>query len=226
MRFRNANIPSPNELLLGLGIDPSKATEHKITEAIERLSRPPQEITDDVQCFAHQLSSEESPTFVPIDTAAWAEPNECFAAVEKKIEQEGGQTVCGWAIVEWPNIKLEAEFHAVWRSEEGELVDVSVRPRDHEVTLFVPAHGIEYTGKMVPSRFYKLWNSEVVQEWIDLHTEKTELENRYFSDGRFDVTACAKSGDLERLNSLEAYSSRILMPLMLKHHFSVNCGNE
>jgi hypothetical protein len=223
MRFRNANVPSVDELLSGLGLDPRPATSPPdFFATVDSLTRPPQEITEDVQSFARQLSPDRQTCFVPIDTAAWAESNECFAAVEKKIEQDGGEMVHGWGIAEWPNIRLVAEFHVVWRSEEGELLDVSVHPPEHETTLFVPAQEVEYTGKLVPSRFYKLWESDVLDEWRDLHQEQVEIRNRNFHDGVTVLIAGQDAKDHERFHELERYRKSILLPLVLERHFCVN----
>lgn len=223
MRFRNASVPSVDELLSGLGLDPPPATSPPdFFATVDSLTRPPEEITDDVQSFARQLSPEKQPSWVPINTAAWAEPKECFAAVGKKIEQDGGEMVHGWGIVEWPNIRLVAEFHAVWRSEEGELLDVAVRPPKHETTLFVPAQEVEYTGKLVPNKFYKLWKSDVLDEWRDLHKEQVEIRNRNFYNGVTVLISGQDAKEQERFQELERYRKSVLLPLLLQRHFCVN----
>lgn len=67
-----------------------------------------------------------------------AKPGECFWNVKAKVEQDGGRIELGRIIWEWPGILLNAEAHAVWVSEERELVDVTPKPDGETKILFVP----------------------------------------------------------------------------------------
>lgn len=219
-KYRNSPVPSIEELLTGLGLDPDEATLEDLFSAVEGLTEPPSEVTSDVQRLAKQLSPDKSPELIPIKTASWAVKNECFAAVEEKVKRHGGTLVYGWDIAEWPNIKLEAEFHAVWRSPAGSLIDVSCRSEEHAMFLVDPKR--EYSGKSIPNHFHPLCKSDVVEEWFALHEEKMAIEIRHTQDGLFNATACAEAGQWERLQQLDRYKINQLLPLMLKLHFEKN----
>jgi len=55
--------------------------------------------------------------------------DDCFPIVAEQVAAEGGQQVFGWALWELPGVFIEAEFHSVWQSPAGELVDIVPRVR-------------------------------------------------------------------------------------------------
>lgn len=52
--------------------------------------------------------------------------NCCIANVEKIVGQHGGELVTGWMLTESIHHITECLHHAVWRSPEGELIDVTL----------------------------------------------------------------------------------------------------
>jgi hypothetical protein len=67
-------------------------------------------------------------------------PSECHlnARIERKL-QRGGSVTSGWVV--WQdkaNAIVVAMFHALWRSPEGALRDVTPREDGEEKVLFVP----------------------------------------------------------------------------------------
>jgi hypothetical protein len=75
--------------------------------------------------------------------------NECFPIVEEQIASRGGSRVTGWAIWEWPGVFIEAEFHAVWASQTGELLDLSPRPFLASSIVFLPDPSTQYEGRQI-----------------------------------------------------------------------------
>ncbi|WP_146198754.1 hypothetical protein [Pararcticibacter amylolyticus] len=50
--------------------------------------------------------------------------NECFDNVAAKIFRDGGKMIVRWQLWQHP-FMLEAEYHAVWRSPDGSIVDIT-----------------------------------------------------------------------------------------------------
>ena len=46
--------------------------------------------------------------------------------MKRKIEKDGGKSVLGWQI--WQNRLSEAEFHAVWKDLNENLIDIAPAP--------------------------------------------------------------------------------------------------
>jgi hypothetical protein len=94
--------------------------------------------------------------------------NECFSIVPEYIEKYGGSQVIGWAIWEWPGVLLEAEFHCVWKSPNGELIDIS--PKDlvgiSDIS-FLPDLEAKYIGHQVNNKMRPLNDSFLVRRFIE-----------------------------------------------------------
>lgn len=56
----------------------------------------------------------------------------------EKVRHDGGAIVFGWTIWEWPKVMLTAEFHAVWESPDGDLIDITPKPQRETSIIFVP----------------------------------------------------------------------------------------
>ena len=61
---------------------------------------------------------------------------ECFPNVEKMVQEYGGQQVNGRAIWQWDNKLVEAEAHAVWKSPDGQLIDITPHDYNEEKYYF------------------------------------------------------------------------------------------
>src|SRR4028118_1865347 len=97
----------------------------------------PAEITPAIQRLCNRITRGPEPVYVPVDPVAGATPNSCFSNVTAKIAEAGGSQILGWTIWATP-VMVEAEFHALWRSSAGELIDVSPRPHGESRILFLP----------------------------------------------------------------------------------------
>lgn len=95
-----------------------------------------------VHRFVHELVTKltlsSEPRFVPVIPAKGASKSECFYNVPDHIAEHGGGCQFGWAIWQVANLFVEAEFHCVWVSPEGEWVDVTPKADEETRILFVP----------------------------------------------------------------------------------------
>ena len=126
----------------------------------------PKTVSKNVVRLLSKLSTTASPTFVDVmpDHAALA--NECFANVQSKIAVDGGTMVLGWQIWEWPNVIVEAEFHAIWRSPSGALLDITPKESADDRILFVHAPNKQYDGLRVDNVRLALRDDAIICHFI------------------------------------------------------------
>lgn len=87
------------------------------------------------RCIA-ELGS--APVAVRRDVVPTATALRCFWNVAEHVEHHAGSIVFGWSIHEWPHLFWEAQHHAVWRSPDDELVDITpAAAPGSDATLFV-----------------------------------------------------------------------------------------
>ena len=104
--------------------------------------------------------------------------NECFAAVSAHVKHHGGSVQHGWAFWEWPTVLVEAEFHAVWRRENGSLLDVAPRADSEQRILFLADPIRVFTGVAVDNVRLALRDDPRIAEFIKLAEKKYALLNR------------------------------------------------
>lgn len=110
-----------------------------------------------------------------------AEPCACFDNVARQVVECGGSTVYGWQFWKHPYM-IEAEFHAVWRSPEGYLHDIT--PKDDpeiKTTLFVIDEKRAYTGAQIDNVRINTTGSGVIDDLIEVEKAKYRFLNK---DGR------------------------------------------
>ncbi|MBB3871660.1 hypothetical protein [Brevundimonas mediterranea] len=96
----------------------------------------PLAMTPYVMEFAGSLGG-GSPAILPVSEDPLGRYGWCNDGVRLKVAAEGGEPVYGWVIWEWAPALLTAEFHCVWRSPEGALIDITPKPRREETIVFV-----------------------------------------------------------------------------------------
>jgi hypothetical protein len=82
--------------------------------------------------------SPEQPAFLPftqVDRRYIA--GQCHANVLHRVRGHGGKRVNGWMI--WESVIMDdAEFHSVWQSPDGTLIDITPRKDKEKLVLFLP----------------------------------------------------------------------------------------
>ena len=151
----------------------------------------PEVICSDVEKLIENLNCNTEPVYVNCDPEEGEEIVNCFPIVEKRVQKSGGSLVLGWAI--WKGILLvEAEFHAVWKTSEGNLVDISPRILPFKKILFVPDLKAKYEGKQVDNVRINIVGNGVVDDFIQMWEAKFKIENKgdrayqYGSDVKYD----------------------------------------
>jgi hypothetical protein len=74
---------------------------------------------------ACRLICGQKPISVPIKTELFSEDAKCFHNCLEKVRRDGGEVVQGWLISLNKGVYLSALFHAVWKTPDGTLVDIT-----------------------------------------------------------------------------------------------------
>jgi hypothetical protein len=95
-------------------------------------------LSDNVCDFITHKLSDVEPVLLPYtDCGAGYISGACHLNVAHRVKRHGGERVFGWMIWTGPMF-TEGEFHSVWRSPDGELMDITPRVDGEEFILFVP----------------------------------------------------------------------------------------
>lgn len=135
----------------------------------------PKEIDEVVMTFCNEVVAGSNPHYVNVSPDLWAKINECFPNVVKKVEMEGGNIVYGWQVWVWPNIFIEAEFHAIWQSPSGEYIDITPKQCKSKKILFIPAPELKYRGSDVDNIRKSLSQNKLVDDFILLSMCRFQL---------------------------------------------------
>lgn len=138
----------------------------------------PSEITRAVRRLAEKIAPGSQAAYLTVRPEAEAIVNECFPNVEAKMARAGGRMLCGWQLWEWPHVLVEAEFHAVWVSSEGEMVDITPKPQGETRILFVPDQRRRYDGIVVDNVRMPLRDDQLISDFIQVAEMKTKVMNR------------------------------------------------
>ena len=137
----------------------------------------PEVICSDVEKLVEKLNCNTEPVYVDCYPEEGEEIVNCFSIVEKRVQKSGGSLVLGWAI--WKGMLLvEAEFHAVWKTSEGNLRDISPRIIFPKQILFVPDPKAKYEGKQVDNVRINIVGNKVVDDFIKVWEARFKLQNK------------------------------------------------
>lgn len=147
-----------------------KAYLHPVTPAV---------LSDPLIALCKEIAPDStSPVYVDVRPIPGAPSKECFTIVEEHIQTHGGTSVIGWSLWEMPTLFVEAEFHAVWRSPDGGLLDIAPKPEPTQRTLFLIDPTREYEGRQVNNVRRPLRQDPALLGFFDACNEEFELMNR------------------------------------------------
>jgi len=137
----------------------------------------PNEICSDIEFLLSKVGAKSEPVFLPSRPVAGAPLNECFPIVDKKVESAGGKKVLGWQIWKTP-LLVEAEFHAVWESPEGDLIDITPKSLPLAKILFLQDEAAVYKGKQVNNIRVNTTGNQLVDDFIVVCNAIFRIENK------------------------------------------------
>lgn len=120
-----------------------------------------------VEKVLDKISSDFIPEIVPVISEDYAKPQNCFINVEEKVRRDGGKVHYGWAIYK-SDILCEAERHAVWEKEDGELIDITPKPpyNFHQIMFVSDNDNFVFAGQFIDNIRVNTTNNSVVDDFI------------------------------------------------------------
>lgn len=73
---------------------------------------------------------------------------------------------------------VEAEFHAVWLSPEGQMIDITPKPHGETQILFVPDDRLGYSGVTVDNKRMPLRDDQLIRHFIAASEAITRVMNK------------------------------------------------
>ena len=142
----------------------------------------PSRVTADIRRLCRRIGNVEPPEFVRVASRSDSEMNDCFMDVRNQVEEFGGDVQHGWTIWTWPGIFAEGEFHAVWRSPQGELIDVSHKKHGEPAIMFAPDHHRVFRERRVPNIRMAISNDPRVKQLFSLHDRYQRIVSELMKD--------------------------------------------
>ena len=142
----------------------------------------PNDISNSVKQLCKKLPDEQAPVFLDLEPEFDAIVADCFFNVERKIARDGGSVQYGWCIWSEESILIEGEFHAVWKSPKGELVDITPKIDGELKILFVPDNKTSYAKEPIDNVRVPLSEDPQILEMIAMNERMSELKTK-FNDG-------------------------------------------
>jgi hypothetical protein len=189
------------------------------------MERVPETIDKNVQRLAQKVGSEENPLYIEVITESYAIKNECIAAVEEKIKRDNGSRQLGWQIWEMPGVFIEAEFHAVWMSPNGTLIDIKPKTEQIKKILFIPDSKVKYDGSRIDNIRLNISGNRLVDDFIRICVATEHFKDRgKRAYQRMTVLSGTEAGIYKDLMKLKA-----MLLFMIKNNSTRNsfcfCGS-
>ena len=125
----------------------------------------PEGVDKYIQKLIEILNPTHEPIYVDFKAEPEAKPSDCFPIVEQKVENQGGKMILGWQIWKTNNL-VEAEFHAVWETPDGDLLDISPKEIIVDKILFVEDNNLKYEGKQIDNVRLNITKNSIVDDLI------------------------------------------------------------
>lgn len=130
-----------------------------------------------------KIDSDSKEVMVPVSVEPYAKPAECFPNVDEKVKRDGGSIVYGWSIL-LGQFLVEAERHAVWKSPQEELIDITPSISEMTTTLFIP-EDLVYTGQFIDNIRVNITANKVVDDWINIASLRSKIFNTASRNGSY-----------------------------------------
>jgi len=181
-----------------------------------RRTHTPLKIDEELIDFCNSIVQNASPVFLEIEPELTAQVNDCFKNVEMFIELNGGNIQYGWTIWTWPRLFSEAEFHAVYVSDDGAMKDITPSVFNDKRRLFLPDNKAVYDGAQIQNIFQPLCDDSLVYNLDRLNQLYFHITNEgdlKYRSGKINSNEI----DIEKINEINHMKSSILRDLSHKY---------
>ena len=130
------------------------------------LPETPEEINENISKLLDRLKLKSEPVIVPVILEPNAKLENCFINVQEKVKNYGGKIIYGWALYQ-STIICEAIRHAVWKSPDGNLVDITTTNFGFKKTMFID-DDLEYYGQLIDSVRLNITGEKIIDDFIKI----------------------------------------------------------
>jgi len=122
--------------------------------------------------------------------------------------------VIGWSLWELPTLFIEAEFHAIWQSPDGVLLDIAPKAEPTERILFMSDPTRKYEGCQVNNVRMALRQDPTVIGFLQTCDEEYEFLNRGERAGQHELRLeGAEVAEYQRIKMAKAQFQFQMLPL-------------
>ncbi|HVI60290.1 MAG TPA: SEC-C domain-containing protein [Luteimonas sp.] len=182
---------------------------------------PPQ-ITRHIRQLIQKVVPGGVASYMAVQPEVDALEKECFPNVEAKIARAGGRMLRGWQLWEWAHVLVEAEFHAVWLSPDGQMVDLTPKPHHETTVLFVPDARRSYSGATVDNVRLPIRDDQLIRHFIGVSEAITRVLSRGVPAAPGEVSVPAH--EIEPLQQAHQFLGYALLS-GLRGHQPCQCGS-
>jgi hypothetical protein len=158
------------------------------------------EISALVREACRSVITDAEPIHVPVRLESFSRAEDCHGNVAGKVSRDGGLRQSGWVVWEIPEWEIQLEFHSVWQSPNGTLIDVTPALHGGPEVLFVRDPARTYEGNNIPTVHYPYYPSSLCRDYVKV---ADEIGRMIFPPGK----AC-QSHEVPRAN-MEALKARL-----------------
>lgn len=133
------------------------------------------------------IGIDTQPIYVPVKHDRSAMIHDCFANVAAKVKSEGGSRVIGWQIFKTKHL-IEAEFHAIWSSDQHELIDITPNIASFSEILFIEDKERSYRGAQVDNIRINICGVSLVDDLISVCESIFKIENKGVRVHQYELT--------------------------------------
>jgi len=181
-------------------------------------------ISDYVKILLAEINSKSKPLTVSCTPERGAEINDCFPLVATKVAEHGGELVLGWHIRE-SKILVEAIFHAIWKTADGELIDVSPKPVPEKEILFVPDANAVYKGRQVDNIRINITGNRLADDLIEICKASYRLQNKGERAFQHALTLTGKDAQAHKIFENAKPMLEMMVLQGLNHQSSCLCNS-
>lgn len=197
---------------------------------------PPSTLSYEVSDFCSDVSFQQKPFYVSVEPKPYCKMDCCFENVGRVVKECGGEIVYGWQIWLWEGVLIEAEFHAVWRTEGGEYVDITPKDLDYANILFLPDARMLYDGSRVDNIRKNLSNLKLVDMYIEIAKSIFLVKNKNSRPYDYEISLRGQDAEIYEVLSVWGYyiqqmlknkqGRKSLCPCGSKKQFKICCEKK
>ena len=147
----------------------------------------PDENDPDVQKLIEIIDPTHDADYVYVSPELDAELLDCFRIVERKVQIAGGKIIYGWQIWKSPHL-VEAECHAVWEDNVGNLLDITPKEININRILFIEDENIKYNRRQIDNIRLNITSNKLVDDFIEVNKIIFDFKNRGARADSYDLS--------------------------------------